>query len=192
MDRKAFFREKSLTIIVSILLWTPVQARYADWINYTSGNTVRSLAVENDDIWVGSAGLTRLHMTTAEMVHYNSANSEIPSNNVTAVAVDTSGAVWIGTLNSGLARFDGSGWDTYLKEDSQLPHNRIHCIDIGTDGTIWIGTGQGLVKITGTTWTVYRQNNSDIPDDEILALDVDELGNVWLGTPLSGGHNVHP
>jgi ligand-binding sensor domain-containing protein len=47
-----------------------------------------------------------------EWIVYNTSNSGLPDNSVSAIAIDAQGNKWIGTLG-GLAKFDGSSWTVY-------------------------------------------------------------------------------
>jgi ligand-binding sensor domain-containing protein len=110
-------------------------------------------------------------------------NSGLPSNNVTSIAFDHTGAKWIGTRSSGLAKFNDSIWTVYNTSNSSLPSNEITSIAIDHNDTKWIGTyGGGLVKIEDTTWTIYNTTNSVLPSDSITAVATEANGNVWIGT----------
>ena len=47
--------------------------------------------------------------------HYNSGNSELPSDRVSKIVQDRKGFIWFGT-SSGLSRFDGIRFRNYTKE----------------------------------------------------------------------------
>jgi len=118
-------------------------AQNPDWINFTKGNHVRTVAVEGNYIWVGTnGGLVRLDKTTGSMTFYNRA-SGLPDNDVLAIAIDGQGNKWIGTWE-GLAKFDGENWTVYNKSNSGLLDNRVLAIAIDGQGNKWIGTGLGL------------------------------------------------
>ena len=88
--------------VFSFSLVFPVFSQNQDWIVYTSGNEVYSLAEEGNYIWVGtSGGLTRLDKSSDSRTFYNTTNSELPSNNVHCIAIDDNGNKWIGTGGSG-------------------------------------------------------------------------------------------
>jgi len=83
----------------------------SEWINYTDGKSVRSLAVEGDFVWVGTegGGLVRINRITGETMFYNKANSGLPDNRVNAIAIDNAGNKWIGTNGGGLAVYREGG-----------------------------------------------------------------------------------
>ena len=64
----------------------------SEWIAYTSGNSVTSLADEGADLWVGTTGgLVQLDKSSGTPTFYNTANSDLPDNQVQAIAIDGSG-----------------------------------------------------------------------------------------------------
>lgn len=74
----------------------------------------------------------------------------LPSNFVTSLAIDPVGAVWAGTLDAGVARFEpeANRWTRY-----SLPTNNITALAIDAGGTPWAGTdGGGLFRFDGRTW----------------------------------------
>jgi ligand-binding sensor domain-containing protein len=42
-----------------------------------------------------------------------------------AIAIDEQGNKWIGTVNGGLAKFDGVNWTVYNTSNSGLPSNLV-------------------------------------------------------------------
>ena len=114
---------------------------------------------------------------------YNTENSEIPSNLVHVIYVDTDQNKWIGTEN-GLVKIDtDDNWTVYNTDNSGLPENDIRAIfnDV-EDSTLWIGTFlHGLVKYD-TVWTIYDPANSPIPDYQIRAITKDQNDTMWIGS----------
>ena len=74
-----------------------VNAQNPIWKNYTSGNSINSLAEEGNYIWVGtlSGGLVKIDKTTGTPTFYNHANSGLPDNNVSSIAIEENGTKWI-------------------------------------------------------------------------------------------------
>jgi ligand-binding sensor domain-containing protein len=130
---------------------------------------------------------------TPEWTVYNTANSGLPYNGVTALAIDAQGNAWVGTgkwwahAGGGLVKFDGTNWTVYNTSNSQLPDNDHVSLSIDAQGNIWSGTEGGLSKFDGVNWTVYRTNNSGLPSNHTGAPAFDAEGNAWIGTFPSGG-----
>ena len=116
---------------------------------------------------------------------YNTSNSEIPSNTINCIAMDSDNNKWIGT-NEGLVKFDGITWEICDTTNSELPSNWIFCIAIDKSDNKWIGTSEGLVKFDGITWIVYNSTNSGLPSNQIEKIVIDNYGNKWLGKVSDG------
>ncbi len=146
-------------------------------------NSTESPVRFTDDFSVKSADTTGV---IAQMfwIAYTTANSDIPSNTVRAVVVDSSGVVWVGTQDSGLASFDGTSWRIYNEESSLLPDNRVNALAVDPGGSLWIGTEHGLANLQdGNIWTIVQPGAyNDLPSPVITALAVESSGIVWVGT----------
>ena len=112
-------------------------------------------------------------------LNYNETNSNIISNNVTCVVIDSNRAIWIGT-DAGIGRFDGSGWQTYTTAHG-LVDNEIRASVIDSSGNIWFATAGGVSRFNGSAFTNYTENEGLI-DDNVQALAVDIDGDIWIGT----------
>ena len=112
----------------------------------------------------------------------------MPSNDVTAIAIDSNNNKWIGTDRGGLARFDGTNWTIYNGFNSGLPNtgpnkivNSIHSIVIDSKGNLWIGTILGgLVKYDGINWTVYNETNSGLTTNVVWPIAIDKPAGAKL------------
>ena len=117
---------------------------------------------------------------------YNTSNSGLPSDNLTALAVDSSNNIWIGTEEHGVTKYDGVDWFTYNTSNSGLPSNNINSVLADQSGNLWIGTNNGLAKLNGNIWEVYNSQNSGLPTNTALNLALDSFGKIW-GLTQSGG-----
>jgi ligand-binding sensor domain-containing protein len=116
----------------------------------------------------------------AEWIHYV---SELPHKDVTSIAIDASGVLWIGCSSGGMANFDGTNWNIFNSGNSGMPDAEVNSIATDESGTVWIGTDLGLVKFDAPDWTVYNQGNSELPNVDISSIAIDESGTVWICTP---------
>ena len=131
---------------------------------------------------------------TVEWAVYNTSNSGLPFDLITALACDDEGTVWVGTGDPigngrGLAQFDGENWTVYNTSNSGLPHNAVFALAPDRHGGIWVGTfgglagvGRGLGYFDGQSWTVYHTGNSDLPHNNVFALALDDQETLWVGT----------
>jgi ligand-binding sensor domain-containing protein len=103
-----------------------IKAQNSEWLDYTDGSDIRAIASEGNFIWVAtSGGLVRINSINNETKFYNKANSGLPNNNITSVAIDKFGNKWIGTEGYGLVKFDGNNWIVYNTANSSLPITNI-------------------------------------------------------------------
>lgn len=148
--------------LCTVLLMCGLFSAYSQpqWINYANQKWITALAIDSNNLWVGSrCGLVE-EINGSRRYHYNRANSDIPSNFINAVAVDKSRNKWIGTNGGGLARLSGTTWTVYETSNSVLPSDVITCISVNPDGEVWVGTNHGVVRIVGNAWSVYDTLNT--------------------------------
>jgi ligand-binding sensor domain-containing protein len=100
-------------------------------------------------------------------------------DSVTALAVDSSEKVWVGTQH-GLWRYDGTVWNIFTVTDG-LPSNNITSIAIGGEGTIAAGTDLGLGLYFDGKWTALG-SGSGAPFSAITALTFGRPGEIFIGT----------
>ncbi len=114
----------------------------------------------------------------------------IPDNNVTAIAEDASGLIWIGTP-SGLIRYDGYRFRRYTR-DSNAPNSLsgvfIRALALATDGKLWVGTDADGVSVYDPqteAFTQFRHRDNDassLSHNTVRALAATSDGGMWVGT----------
>ncbi|MDA3893433.1 MAG: T9SS type A sorting domain-containing protein [Salinivirgaceae bacterium] len=128
-----------------------------------------------------------------ESIKYTEENSDLPSNNVHVIFIDSNNVKWIGT-DKGLSRFDGN-WINY-SESGFFKSNVINDIayEQGSFGNeLWIATDSGLTVgafgvdgITGaTTYFPGDEVGSTIMDWKVNHVVVDGFNNRWATTQSS-------
>lgn len=117
---------------------------------------------------------------TSVWVTYNVANSKIPANSLTSLAVDNKNLKWIGTAENGLVSFDGKNWRNFLIGKDISAPDRITEIAVDASGGKWIGTSNGLYFLSGDH---LEERSAALPLPYVTALFIDSKGNVWVGTP---------
>jgi two-component sensor histidine kinase/ligand-binding sensor domain-containing protein len=164
------------------------------------------------DIWVGTytGGLNRLAggfrgKTPPEFTHYKhdpGDPSSLSSDFVMSFLEDRSGALWVGTIDGGLNRFDrGTGkFARFQANDTDinvLSDNSIFALLEDLSGDLWIGTVEGLNRMDPRTGKFTRYIND--PDDprsiggnNIRALFLDRKANLWIGTDGAGLNRMVP
>ena len=126
------------------------------------------------------------------MQHDPKDNNSISDNEVTAVIEDRSGAIWVGTLNGGLDKWDKtSGKFMHYQHDPKNPNslktNYVSDIMEYPDGNFWVCNGEYL-SLLKTQTGLFEHFNSDsrhLTDDDarnIFSICHDHDGMIWMGT----------
>lgn len=141
------------------------------------------LAANRDgSMWLATekAGVGRYHPDTG-WENWHSDNSDLPSDDVFAIASDDNGGVWLG-VDKGLLHFDytNNQWQL-LTETDGLPESKVTSLLANKDGSgVWVGTEtEGLAYYASDgTWTYHNNLNSN----SIRTLLANRDGQLWVGT----------
>jgi signal transduction histidine kinase/ligand-binding sensor domain-containing protein/CheY-like chemotaxis protein len=154
-------------------------------------------------IWVGTdSGLSSYDPSTGHFINYDAALNSGSALRVRALRVDHTGALWIGTLDAGLWRFDPqSGRATSFRHDPNRPGSlsmdRVQAILEDDVQRLWVATRDGLNLFDpGSGRFVSYGHDADNPqslrDDDIMALYQDRGGVLWVGTRAGGASHWNP
>jgi len=95
-----------------------------------------------------------------------------------ALMVDHTGAVWIGTANYGLFRYDGLRF-----QKIETSHPSISCLCEDREGNIWAGTdGGGLDRISRRGIRLEMLEDASSTPSPILSICEDSRGMLWGAT----------
>ncbi len=150
------------------------------WRSWTNPNWVQEIAFDVDGmLWAaGLGGLVRWDVATGEYAELRSEHGA-PGNQLTAVATTPDGAVWVGSIDAGIGRFDGERWSYFTTADG-LPSDAVLALTATPDGTVWAATDQGLVTGGPTGFSAV-----EIPQELWGSGGADLVatpdGVVWLG-----------
>jgi signal transduction histidine kinase/ligand-binding sensor domain-containing protein len=97
------------------------------------------------------------------------------SNDISAIAQDSSGALWFGTAD-GLVQSRGSALHRFSESDG-LPSSAIKSLAAVPDGSLLVLTARGLVRFDGTTFEPLAAASGTI-----LSLQTTPNGTAWLLT----------
>lgn len=124
-----------------------------------------------------------------------------PGYGITFVRESRSGALWIGSLNGGLNRYDRTTRTTshleyHYNDPQSLSDNRTWTFFEDRGGTIWIGTWEGLNKYIPPVeaFTHYMHNaraSKSLTVNNILSVLEDTSGRLWVGTE-AGLNRIDP
>ncbi|MDX1614143.1 MAG: two-component regulator propeller domain-containing protein [Candidatus Promineifilaceae bacterium] len=161
------------------------------------GQVVALLQDSRGTLWVGArGGLSTLEPAGQRFHHFPVAAGQsegVASAAISALAEDVYGSIWIGTLDSGLWRFDPEAgrFSHYQLPGTQsvstdLLDNAIHSL-VADDQVLWIGSSRGLFRLHLETLTFnHYQTDPRRPDslshDLVHTTYVDSAGRLWIGT----------
>lgn len=98
---------------------------------------------------------------------------------ITALAIDQEGSIWLGTFNAGLHRLKPALF-TMFSEPEGLASTRVSTVYEDRSGAIWAGTWGGLSRIDGhgrvETWTTLAGRRA------VFSLFSDRPDRLWVGT----------
>ena len=154
------------------------------------------LVDEEGALWVGTWGGGVLRKARGEQdfkaVEVLPAQGPTSPRNVTALAEDQAGNVWIGTQESGLYRWQPS---TRLLEpvvagtegDFSFTETSIPDLQATKDGALLIATwGDGLFRLGADgrldRWRHDPDDDATLANDTVRAIAEDSDGSLWLGT----------
>ena len=107
-------------------------------------------------------------------------NSAQIGDYVVSVFKDSKDNLWFGTLEKGIAKYDGKKL-TYLTTNDGLPSNRVTNVIEDKKGVLWFATGVGLSKYDGKKFINYSKKDG-LCDNAISNLMIDSKGVFWIGS----------
>ncbi len=164
------------------------------WQTHIRTKDYADLIVTDDAVWCATAGagLLRFDRGARTFTAITREPGSIASNQLTSLAFDRVGRLWVGTFASGASRLsaDGTTWELVNAFDG-LPVDSVTTMTVVGD-TLWIGTRGGIALWDG------RQVLGSLPDGNTVSFDttfsspaitgVAQLRDtLWLSTPRGVG-----
>ena len=150
-----------------------------DFINFTKKDGLPSDGINaiiedrNGHLWFATdEGVSRY-----DGKHFDTVAQDLIVHTLLA---DRQGKIWIGTLNNGLFRYDGTTTTHFAGEDG-LPHQSVYALYEDARGTLWIGTGAGVCHRQDEAFACLSADDG-LASDIVQALAADENGLLWIGT----------
>src|SRR5690606_32631173 len=112
----------------------------------------------------------------AEWVVFNTSNSGIQDNQVTALSIDNNGVKYVGTNSGGLSLYDDLTWINYNHSGSGLPADNILSVNTDSESVKWVGTISGLVKLENEQLTQVNTASCGLPQNSVSKVAIDEYG----------------
>jgi signal transduction histidine kinase len=152
-------------------------------LSLVHNDVIYSITGHKNEIWIGTQHSGLKHFEYRNGViggrTYTQGNG-LAENSVFAVYQSPDGAVWAGTLTSGISRFQDGRFVTYTTADG-LASNSVSAILQTRDGTIWFATPNGLSSLSRGHWTTYATGDG-LPSNSVNCLFEDSSGVLWIGT----------
>jgi len=96
-----------------------------------------------------------------------------------AIEEGPDGSIWVASrYGSGLARFDGSEWETFY-----VPFSNINDMAFDKDGNLWVVTQNSLVVWDGEEGTVVLTDRDFETSFQPEVITIMNDGSVWIGGP---------
>jgi ligand-binding sensor domain-containing protein len=177
-------------VILAVSLWavqrgeTKVDSVIYDqgmqWKTFSSDKPVKAFAFQKDVLWIATeTGLHSMNMAKGSEKKDLAAIGALAVTDVTALAFDAAGVLWVGTPNGCAAKMkDG---DKIFTKDNGLPDNSVNAILPVKGGKVWIGTNGGACVFQSGSWTNYTVDQG-LCGNKVRCLAIDKHGVVWLGT----------
>ncbi len=147
---------------------------------------VTSLYQDTDgSVWIGTLnGLNRLR---GENIEIFSIEQGLPANIIQALGLAPDGALLVGTLTNGLAKFSRDKFEIpeYLES---CTHHSVTVIRADGRGTSWIGTDKGLFALRDGV--LAKLDDQDHPITGLRSLLLSHSGKLWAGTDGNGFFSV--
>ena len=148
---------------------------------------------------VSGGGLDRYHPQTDACAHFDNArtfDNQITDNNLTDLAFDRDGGLWVTSWSSGVWRMSPGGQFSGIHHNpadpESLSNDNTFSVLQDRSGVIWIGTlSAGINKLNLDTlqFRTYRadaSNPNSLPSNHIGSFTETTDGKIWVGTWESG------
>lgn len=142
-----------------------------------SNKTINCIFRTRDNkIWIGTNSGIYIY-DKGQLSFFN----EISIYNITAIAQDKNGLIYIGTINGLLYIIDNMRVIKKYSRDSGIIFMSISDIVIDIHNKVWIGTKKGLFFYDGVKFKIFDQNNG-LTNPVINDLTFDKRGLLWIAT----------
>ena len=155
------------------------------FVNFDASNTetftssyIRDLHLARDEsLWIATSG-GLLRYADGEFELFTQEDGLV-SDHVRALAEDSSGGLWIGTVDGNLHRLE-NGAITVIRLPPDIAPRTIGAISVDASGGVWlVGPPEGLYRYRGGRFSAVVSRAGG--DREITSVLVGRSGEVWAG-----------
>ncbi|MDR0798529.1 MAG: response regulator, partial [Dysgonamonadaceae bacterium] len=163
----------------------------ADGLSLHNNQTVLSLLLESNQVWVGlfKNGLDIISLPSFQIKHYSGSALNLDEASIYAICEDRYGKIWI-----------GNGWSVYRGDPETKNFVRIDAFGLNyiydimedSDGFIWVATlGSGVYKYDQKTGQISHyinqiEDSSSLSSNSVSNIIETSLGEIWLSTDRGG------
>lgn len=149
------------------------------WKTFPSEKPIKAFAILKDMLWIATeTGLHSMNTVKSSEKKDLTAIGSLAVTDVTALAICSSGDVWVGTPDGCAVKMkDG---DKIFTKDNGLPDNSVNAI-LPVKGKVWVATNNGACVFQSGTWTHYSTDQG-LCGNNVRCLAVDKDGTMWFGT----------
>lgn len=152
-------------------------------------NRIEALALDGSGaVWLTS-GDTLYRINTADWDAYNGAGrGAFPNGRLTGLDVGSDGAIWLGSDQGQLCRFDPGieGCVAFFSGEEGMSNAPLTGLTINSDGEVFYTTaGGGISYFNGDEWRTLAIVTEPVPGNMVRDLAADDTGGVWVAA--SGG-----
>lgn len=120
---------------------------------------------------------------TQKVKIFNKSNSNLISNNLNKIIIDSNERIWIGTRDEGLVRFDGKEFTNYNKSNSLVKGHYIYDLYQDELNNIWISFVDpltGTIKYSNEDWSQFPNNDFAELNFTSYPIFGDKQGNAYF------------
>lgn len=121
---------------------------------------------------------------TSVWVPYFKNDFDLLEKNLTTISSRSDGILLIGTLGSGLLKFENHSFSHINSDFQSFSSNKIYDI-YSYQNESWIAAENDIYKFDGNSFTAYSANTANFPNDIITSIDGNN-SEIWFGFKSSG------
>jgi ligand-binding sensor domain-containing protein len=166
--------------IAGVVLAASCGLAQSDWTIFLNSNDVTSLWPDADSVlWGSRGGVVSYHPASATFEKtIRKGPTGLKTSDVTAVATDDAGRLWVGTAQEGLCISQGGAWRFENTGNLHLLSDKVACIAV-LDELVAVGTSAGISLFRdGEFWRFFSGNDwghSDCGSVLAVALNGNEV-----------------
>ena len=152
-----------------------------------SNSKINGIIKDKDGfIWISTQnGLNKYDGFNFEV--YQQKNSNISSNDITNLIIDSNNRIWVATLGGGICLYDKEKNNFKIFKNTEpnsksIISNQTNVLYEDSKGLIWIGTDKGLTRFNPTTTKFENFTNQEIASVNITSFYEGKNGVIYIGT----------